>query len=277
MSDNKKYYYIKLKENYFERDNVKILEAQENGFVYSLIILKLYLKSCKYDGCLMMTDRIPYNPEKLDILAKVLNHDVAHIKDALSYAKELDLITIVESGEIWMTDIQNFIGLSSTEADRIRNYRNKISDKEKESVQMYDKCTPELEIELKKEIKIKKEYNPDYIRLAKYLIKHIENNDDKHFVNKDKHKIVNLWYDSIRLLVEKDGREVLTIKNVIEWCQQDPFWKTNILSASKLRKQFPSLLMKVKELQPKTIEQEMKVDDTYDPTGRLARERNNAV
>ena len=51
-----------------------------------------------------------------------------------------------------MLDIQNFIGKSSTEADRIRKYRNKIDEDKKlldnDVVQMYDKSTPEIEIEI---------------------------------------------------------------------------------------------------------------------------------
>lgn len=157
MPDNKKYYYIKLKDNYFDQDNIKILEAMDNGYIYSLIILKLYLKSSKYNGRLMMTTTIPYDPKKLSILANVIGHDVAHIKDALSYAKELDLISILDTGEIWMTDIQNFIGNSSTEADRIREYRTKLKST---AVQMYDKCTPELKIEREREREKEKEKDP---------------------------------------------------------------------------------------------------------------------
>lgn len=131
MSENKKYYYLKLKENYFERDNVKILESMENGHTYSLIILKLYLKSLRTDGRLMMTDRIPYDPSKLSILAKVINHDKDHVKEAVKIAKELDIIEVLNTGEMFMAEIQNFIGLTSTEADRIREYRKKIETNQK--------------------------------------------------------------------------------------------------------------------------------------------------
>ncbi len=155
MSDNKKYYYLKLKDNYFDQDNIRVLEAQENGYIYSLIILKLYLKSVKHEGRLMMTEKIPYDPRRLDILARVLNHDVAHIKDALRLAQELDIIALMETGEIWMTDIQNFIGHSSTEADRKREYRKKIDGQM--SRQLVDKYPPELEKEIESEIEIKRE------------------------------------------------------------------------------------------------------------------------
>ncbi|RKJ70262.1 hypothetical protein D7Y41_36215, partial [Anaerotruncus sp. 1XD22-93] len=42
MADNKKYYYLKLKENFFESEEMALLEGQENGMEYSLILLKMY-------------------------------------------------------------------------------------------------------------------------------------------------------------------------------------------------------------------------------------------
>lgn len=131
MSDNKKYYYIKVKDNYFEKDAIKILESQDNGYIYSLIILKLALKSARHEGCLMMTDRIAYSPDNVDILAKIINHDVSHVRDAIRAAKDLDLISIIGAEEIWMNDIQGMIGSSSTEADRKRKYRRKLKEREK--------------------------------------------------------------------------------------------------------------------------------------------------
>ena len=148
MADNEKYYYIKLKDSYFEQDNIKVLESMKNGHIYSLIIIKLYLKASKTDGQLMMTQRIPYDPNNVNILANVIGHDVDHVKEAIRLGVELDLMRVIEGREIWMTEIQNMIGQSSTEADRIRSYRKKLDAKalpESKDVQMYDKCTPEIE------------------------------------------------------------------------------------------------------------------------------------
>ena len=49
MSDNRKYYYLKLKENYFDDDSIVLLESMQDGVLYSNILLKLYLKSLKQD------------------------------------------------------------------------------------------------------------------------------------------------------------------------------------------------------------------------------------
>ena len=170
MSDNKKYYYLKLKDNFFDSDQMIVLESMPDGYKYSNILLKLYLRSLKNDGKLMFNDRIPYNST---ILSQVTRHSVGDVEKAVNIFTELGLIEILENGAIYMLDIQNFIGESSTEGDRKRAYRRKI-DQEKNMLlnegQMSDKCPdvypPEIEIEkeLDKEIDIykKKESNNEH-------------------------------------------------------------------------------------------------------------------
>lgn len=162
MSDNKKYYYLRLKDNFFDSDELKILESMKDGYLYSNILLKLYLRSLKNDGKLVVNDRIPYNAE---MLASVTGHQVGTIKQALSMFKELGLIEILENGAIYMLDIQNFIGKGSTEADRQRLYDRRISEERKQKKltqsrnleEILEKSTPEIEIELEKDIEIEKE------------------------------------------------------------------------------------------------------------------------
>ena len=162
MSDNKKYYYLRLKDNFFDSDELKILESMKDGYLYSNILLKLYLRSLKNDGKLVVNERIPYNAE---MLASVTGHQVGTIKQALSMFKELGLIEVLENGAIYMLDIQNFIGKGSTEADRQRLYDRRISEERKKNKltqsrnleEICKKSTPEIEIELEKDIKIEKE------------------------------------------------------------------------------------------------------------------------
>ena len=58
MSDNRKYYYLKLKENYFDDDSIVLLESMQDGVLYSNILLKLYLKSLKHGGRLQLDEGI---------------------------------------------------------------------------------------------------------------------------------------------------------------------------------------------------------------------------
>ena len=162
MSDNTKYYYMKLKDNFFETDEMIILESMQDGYIYSNILLKLYLRSLKNKGKLMFNDKIPYNSQ---MLAKVTRHSVGDIEKAMQVFQELGLVEILDSGAIYMNDIQLYIGKSSTEADRIRQYRQRIDDEKikqlpenTKGVQMYNKSTPEIEKEI--EIESEREIEP---------------------------------------------------------------------------------------------------------------------
>ena len=157
MSDNKKYYYLRLKDNFFDSDELKILESMKDGYLYSNILLKLYLRSLKNDGKLVVNERIPYSA---DMLASVTGHQVGTIKQALSVFKDLGLIDVLDNGAIYMLDIQNFIGKGSSEADRKREYRQRI-ETDRTNVQtnlrqISEKYPPEIEIELEKDIEIEK-------------------------------------------------------------------------------------------------------------------------
>ena len=161
MSDNKKYYYLRVKENFYDSDEMIILESMPDGFLYSNILIKLYLRSLKNNGKLMFNDRIPFNSE---MLSKITRHPVAVVEKAISIFKEMNLIDVLDNGAIFMLDIESFIGKSNTEADRKRDYRRRI-EKEKQKIllghllghlsgQMSDEHPPELEIEKEKEIEI---------------------------------------------------------------------------------------------------------------------------
>ena len=151
--ESKKYYYLKLKDNFYESDSMILLESMENGYLYSNILMKMYLRSLKSGGRLMLNDRIPYNPE---MLSKVLGHNVDVVKNAIKIFKELDLIDILDNGAIYMLDIQNYIGQSSTDGDRKRLYRKQINDEKLLIGQKVDECPdiqpPEIDIDIEKEI-----------------------------------------------------------------------------------------------------------------------------
>lgn len=166
MSDNKKYYYLRVKENFYDSDEMIILESMPDGFLYSNILIKLYLRSLKNNGKLMFNDRIPFNSE---MLSKITRHPVAVVEKAVSIFKEMNLIDVLDNGAIFMLDIESFIGKSNTEADRKRDYRRRI-EKEKQKLllghlsgQMSDEYPPEIEKDI--EIDIEKDLEKNTLKI----------------------------------------------------------------------------------------------------------------
>jgi len=157
VADNKKYYYMRLKEGFFDEDAILLLEGMDDGYLYTNILLKMYLRSLKTEGCLMFNNIIPYSPQ---MLASIVHHPVGVVEKALNLFTQMGLIEVLEDGAIYMMNIQNYIGKSSTEADRQREYDRKISEEKKTSRKLQEilkKSTPEIEIEKEIEIEIKKE------------------------------------------------------------------------------------------------------------------------
>lgn len=213
MSDNKKYYYLKLRENFFDNDDVTILESMSDGILYSNILLKLYLRSLKNNGKLMFNDRIPYNAQ---MLSTITRQPVAVVEKAVGIFKEMGLIEVLDNGAIYMLDIQNFIGSSNTEADRKREYRRKIAlEKDQKllghlSGQMSDEQAPEKEIEKEieienrdiKEIDSAKDNSPAAI--AEYYQYRIGVLDGKQFEQLlDYIRFDHMEYELVKLAIDK--------------------------------------------------------------------------
>ena len=120
MSDNRKYYYLKLKENYFDDDSIVLLESMQDGVLYSNILLKLYLKSLKHGGRLQLDENIPYTAQ---MIATITRQQIGTVERALQIFLKLGLVEVLDSGTFYMSNIELLIGQSSTEAERKRAAR----------------------------------------------------------------------------------------------------------------------------------------------------------
>ena len=67
MSNNKKYYYLKLKENFFNSDEIILIESMQDGMLFSNILLKLYLLSLKFNGFLRLNENMNYSAQMIAI------------------------------------------------------------------------------------------------------------------------------------------------------------------------------------------------------------------
>lgn len=131
MSENKKYFYMRLKENFYDSDAMIALESMPDGYKMSNLLMKMYCRSLKGEGRLAISERIPYSPE---MLASATRMDIDTVRLALDIFQELGLIEVLDSGTIFMLDIQNYIGQSSTEADRQREYQKRIAEERKQAL-----------------------------------------------------------------------------------------------------------------------------------------------
>lgn len=235
MSDNQKYYYMRLKEDFFDSDDMILLESKDgdDGYKYSNILLKLYCRSLKYSGRLMYNDRIPFDPNMIAILTR---HSVAIVEKALYYFKEMGLIEVLETGAIYISDIQLYIGKSSTEADRIKAYRKQIEQEKSTkvqqlndtNVQMYNKSTPELELEteLEKEIEKEIEKETDVSVLFENYLK-IFSEYTKGVKNQPRAKARQVF---VQLAPEQRQLALIGAKNYIVWydkTDQGPYYSKN--------------------------------------------------
>ena len=152
MSDNRRYYYLKLKESFFDEDAIVLLESMQDGILYSNILLKLYLKSLKNGGKLQLDEHIPYNEQ---MIATLTRQQVGTVERALQIFRALGLVEPLSGGVLYMSTIELLIGQSSTEGERKRRARLALQKQKALPETGADICPPELEIE--KEIDIEKE------------------------------------------------------------------------------------------------------------------------
>ena len=164
MSDNRKYYYLKLKENYFDEDAIVLLESMQDGILYSNILLKLYLKSLKNGGKLQLDENIPYTAQ---MIATITRQQVGTVERALQIFMKLGLVEPLQNGALYMSNIELLIGQSSTEGERKRRARLALQEQKALPKAGADKCPPYQadicppEIEIEKEIEKERERELD--------------------------------------------------------------------------------------------------------------------
>ena len=106
-NNNGKFYWLKLKRDFFKRHDITILESMPNGKEYSLFYLKLMLESIDHEGMLRFSEQIPYNEQ---MLAAITNTNVDTVRSAIKVLEQLKLLEILDDATIYMTEVENMIG-----------------------------------------------------------------------------------------------------------------------------------------------------------------------
>lgn len=130
---NKRYYWLKLKNDFFEGDEINWLEEQENGAVYILFYLKLCLRSLRSDGVLMRRVgkmEIPYDTKKL---AEITGTPLPAAETAMALLTSAGLVEVQENGALFMPQMEDMTGSETERAAIMRKYRTPKTEKENHS------------------------------------------------------------------------------------------------------------------------------------------------
>ena len=164
MAKNQKYYYMRLRADFFSRKDIILLENMPNGAVYCLILLKLLTASLENNGHLMLNEEIVMTPA---MLATITRYDVGTVEKALQIFMQLGLVEQLPDNSYYMLELEGMVGKTSTEADRkriaranVKALKGEAADKCPPNVQVLSKKSPP-EIEIEKETDIKTEIDSD--------------------------------------------------------------------------------------------------------------------
>lgn len=176
--DERRFYWLQLKEDFFEDDAISWLEEQPNGKEYSLFYLKLCLKSLKTSGIMIRRVGemlVPYDYKKL---AEITHTCPDTVLVALQLLTKIGLVKVLENGELYLSQIANLIGSQSVGAFKKQQQRQRqqaIQTTPPPALpeittdgQGADNCPPKIEIDKDKEIDIDIERNRlDYQQIIK--------------------------------------------------------------------------------------------------------------
>lgn len=150
MADVGKFYWLKLKRDFFKRHDIRIIESMPNGKDYVLFYLKLLLESIDHEGELRFSDTVPYNENMLSVITDT-NIDV--VRAAMKLFIELKMIEVLDDSTIFMSEVQKLTGSETKWAEKKRRSRLKGDN----VPQLSTPCPPDVRQEIEKEKETEKE------------------------------------------------------------------------------------------------------------------------
>ncbi len=150
----KRYYWLKLPKDFFEDKAIKKLRQIAGGDTYTIIYLKMLLKSMEDDGKLFyegIEDTI------CDEIALDINESADDVQVTISYLEKKGLLVVTDS-EVELTHLTEMVGSETDKAELMRKLRSKansnnvtqISNNVTEALPTVTKCYTEKEIEKEK-------------------------------------------------------------------------------------------------------------------------------
>ena len=156
MADSKKYYWIKLKTDFFDQDTIDFLMGQENGAEYVVIYQMLMLKTAQQGGYLgtkMAEVMVPYDIKKIVRDTKYFDYDTVTI--ALELFKKLGLVYEESNHILKLVGAEQLVGSESKWAEKKRIYRDsqrtiqgQIEDNVRQEIDIDKEIEKEKDIEI---------------------------------------------------------------------------------------------------------------------------------
>lgn len=197
MADTKKYYWLKLKDDFFRDKRIKKLRRIAGGDTYTVIYLKMQLLSIKNNGVLVYEGIEDNFAEEL---ALELDEDIENIKVTLAFLQGNGMIEETKPDHFLMTETIKCIGSESASAERVRKHRERKAQKmlqcntevttSNTEIEKEKDIEIDTEIEIEQEIEIEKEKKsgkakrftkPTLAEVQAYCTERNNNVDAEHF------------------------------------------------------------------------------------------------
>lgn len=151
----KRYYWLKLKDDFFTDKRIKKLRRIAGGDTYTIIYLKMMMKCMNNDGILEY-DGI--EDSFADELALDLDEDADNVQVTINFLMLAGLLEEMGENRFLMAEVPELVGSESTSAQRVRDFRNrqKMLQSNSDVTEMKQLCNVEKEIEKEKEKDIEK-------------------------------------------------------------------------------------------------------------------------
>lgn len=122
MDKEKKYYWLKLKDDFFNNREIKKLRRVSGGDTFTIIYLKMLLLSIKQGGLIKYMETEENLAEQLSL---ELDEAIEDVKLTLSFLQANALIENISKDEYLLNKVPELIGSETSAAERMRKMRNR--------------------------------------------------------------------------------------------------------------------------------------------------------
>lgn len=155
MENEKKFYWMKLMEGYFDQKTSKYLRSLPNGDTLLIIYLKMQLLTLRTEGFIKYDQLLPSCEEEL---AMVLEEDVNDVRLCVKALEQSGAVERWSGDMLYIAALQPLIGSETAAAKRVRKHREQKKQLALQCNTDVTKCNTEIEIEIEKEIDIDIDY-----------------------------------------------------------------------------------------------------------------------